>query len=221
MNRETSSSDASGTTPAGASPWRRLLPAPGLALALWVTWLMLAGSASLGQMLLGALLALPLAAWAARLTPAHPGRKHPTGPATGAAVRTLTLLRLGATVARDIVVSNVDVARRVLGPEAAIRSRWVELPLQIRDERGIAALASIITLTPGTLSAEISDDQRRLRVHALHVDDDAAEAAMVADIRARYEAPLRVIVGEVDPAAASAASAASAPGATPPGPTPP
>lgn len=170
---------------------KRLLPAPWLALALWCCWLMLAGSASLGQMLLGAVLALPLAALGAHLA-------EPRGEvaAVPLGARLATLARLAAIVARDIAVSNVDVARRVLGDESAIRSRWVELPLHIRDERGIAALASIITLTPGTLSAEVSADRRRLRVHALHVADDEGEAAMVADIRARYEQPLMALFGE-------------------------
>jgi multicomponent K+:H+ antiporter subunit E len=45
-------------------------------------------------------------------------------------------------------------------------------------------------MTPGTLSAEISDDSRHLLVHAFNVDD---EAALIADIKARYEAPLMQI----------------------------
>ena len=98
-----------------------------------------------------------------------------------------TIVRLGLVVLRDILVSNVDVARRVLGPERAIRSRFVWVPLAIRDPHGIVALAGIITMTPGTLSSELSEDRRFLLVHALHCDD---EAALVADIKARYEAPL-------------------------------
>jgi multicomponent K+:H+ antiporter subunit E len=163
---------------------RALLPAPLLALALWVAWLMLAGSASLGQMLLGAALALPLAAFAASLDPqrTHIGRVG-------------TMLKLGIVVLRDIAVSNIDVARRVFGPESAIHSRWVALALTIQSPPGVAALASIITLTPGTLSAELSADGRTLLMHVLHVDDDAAEAGVLADIRARYEAPLILIFG--------------------------
>lgn len=162
-----------------------LVPAPLLALSLWLAWLMLNASASLGQMLLGAALALPLAAFTARLKGAERARVGQLG----------TLLRLSAVVLRDIAVSNIDVARRVFGPESAIRSRWVALPLAITDPHGVAALASIITLTPGTLSAELSADGRTLHVHVLHVDDDAAEAGVLADIRARYEAPLIAIFG--------------------------
>jgi multicomponent K+:H+ antiporter subunit E len=78
----------------------------------------------------------------------------------------------------------------VLGPEAAIAPRWVWVPLRIRAPHGIVALAGIVTMTPGTLSADLSDDRRCLLVHALHCPDDAAEAQLRADIHARYEAPL-------------------------------
>jgi multicomponent K+:H+ antiporter subunit E len=67
------------------------------------------------------------------------------------------------------------------------------VPLSIRDAHGIAVLASVITMTPGTLSADLSDDRRQLLVHSFDVDDDAAEQALVAEIKARYEAPLIAI----------------------------
>jgi multicomponent K+:H+ antiporter subunit E len=57
----------------------------------------------------------------------------------------------------------------------------------------MVALAGIVTLTPGTLSSEITADRRHLLVHALHCPDGAAEAALVASIRERYEAPLKEI----------------------------
>jgi multicomponent K+:H+ antiporter subunit E len=48
-------------------------------------------------------------------------------------------------------------------------------------------LASVISLTPGTVSADLSDDRKTLLVHGLNVVD---EAAAVAEIKQRYEAPL-------------------------------
>jgi multicomponent K+:H+ antiporter subunit E len=155
---------------------KRLLPAPLISALLFMAWLMLNQSASAGNLLLAALFALVLPWFTERLRPERPKLK-----ARGA------IVRLGLVVLRDIVVSNIDVARRVLGPEAAIRSRFVWVPLAIRDPHGIVALAGIITMTPGTLSSDLSDDRRHLLVHALHCED---EAALVADIKARYEAPL-------------------------------
>ena len=74
-------------------------------------------------------------------------------------------------------------------PEATKRSVDVFLG-DIRDPHGIATLAGIITMTPGTLSADLTEDRRFLLVHALNVAD---EAELVASIKARYDAPLRRI----------------------------
>jgi multicomponent K+:H+ antiporter subunit E len=54
----------------------------------------------------------------------------------------------------------------------------------------MASLASIITMTPGTLSVDLSPDRRHLLVHALHLDDPAA---LIASVKTRYEQPLIAI----------------------------
>lgn len=158
---------------------RRLLPAPLLSLALFVAWLMLNQSASAGQLLLATACALVLPLLTERFRPERPRLSNP-----------LALAALALRVLLDIVRSNLVVARLVLGPESRIRPRFVWLPLTIRDPHGIATLAGIITMTPGTLSADLTDDRRHLLIHAFDVADDAAQAALVADIRSRYETPL-------------------------------
>ena len=55
---------------------------------------------------------------------------------------------------------------------------------------GIVLLAGIITMTPGTLSADLSADRRHLLVHAFNITD---EAELIASIKTRYEAPLMEI----------------------------
>jgi multicomponent K+:H+ antiporter subunit E len=170
-------------TSAGSKLWRTLLPAPGLSVVLCLTWLMLNESLSAGHLLLGAGLALVLP-WFTR------GLRTP-----GACVRSWRTVwckvrHLAVVVLLDIVKSNVDVARLVLGPEDRLQPRFVWLPLAISNPRGIAALASIITLTPGTVSAELSADHRWLLVHALHCPDERAAAALVQVIKTRYEQPL-------------------------------
>ena len=97
---------------------------------------------------------------------------------------------LAQRVLWDIVLSNIEVARRILGPERAITPGFLWLPLDLTNLHGITALASIITLTPGTLSAELSEDRRHLLVHCFNLRD--AEAT-VAAIKQRYEAPLKEI----------------------------
>jgi multicomponent K+:H+ antiporter subunit E len=158
---------------------KRLLPSPLLSAMLFATWLSLNGSLSAGNLLLAALFAIAIPGFTKRYRPEVPRLKS-----------WRTAAGLAWVVLLDIVKSNVDVARRVLGPESDITPGFFWLPLDLRDPHGIVALASIITLTPGTLSAELSDDRRHLLVHAFDLRDTDA---LVADIKARYEAPLREI----------------------------
>jgi multicomponent K+:H+ antiporter subunit E len=160
----------------------RLLPHPLLSLALWAAWLALNNSVAAAHVVLGALLgwAIPLASF--HLIDGPSPRLRRPG----------LMLRLGAVFLYDIVVANIEVARRILGPEAAIRPGFVRVPLDLTDAWAIATLAGIITMTPGTLTADVADDGSYLLVHALHVDD---EGALIATIKSRYEAPLREIFG--------------------------
>lgn len=158
---------------------RRLVRSPGLSLSVFVLWLLLNGAVSVAHVLLGGLLALTLPWFADRLRdrPAH--------------MRRLTLaLRLGAVFAWDIVLSNIEVARRILGPESRIHPGFVWIPLELTNEYGIATLAGMITMTPGTLSADLDDDRKHLLVHCFHIEN---AAQVVADIKRRYEAPLKEI----------------------------
>jgi multicomponent K+:H+ antiporter subunit E len=159
---------------------RKLLPSPLLSLALWAAWLVLNSSVSPGHLVLGALLALAVP-WFTE--PLRPDRIHPHAP--------LVLLKLLLVVLWDVIVSNIDVARRILGPERAIKQAYVWVPLTITSPHGRIALAGIITMTPGTLSAQFSDDGRWLLVHAFNVDD---EPALIASIKQRYERPLLEIL---------------------------
>lgn len=156
-----------------------LLPSPFLSLTILTVWLLLVGELSAGQLLLGALLALVLPWIAQRLRQTRARMRAP-----------LTMLKLAGVVLWDIVVSNIQVARVILGPESAIRPGFVRIPLDIRNPHGIATLAGIITMTPGTVSADLSPDHSHLLVHFLNLDDAQAQ---IDQIKQRYEAPLREI----------------------------
>lgn len=157
---------------------RSLLPHPLASLTIAALWLLLNGFSN-GQLVLAVLLALALP----RLLP-EPAIASPRLAAP------LTAIRLTLVVLHDIVKANIDVALRILGPESRIRPTYVWVPLDIASPQGIAVFASIITMTPGTLSCDVSDDRRWLLVHAFHADDADAVAA---EVKARYEAPLQEI----------------------------
>lgn len=158
---------------------RRWLPSLPLSAAVFALWLLLVADFGVGQLLLAALLALALPLIADRLQPdrAHFGRPG-------------MVVLLTRRVLWDMLLANIEVARRILGPERALTPAFIWLPLELTNIHAITALASIITLTPGTVSAELSQDRRHLLVHCFNlVDADA----LVATIKARYEAPLKEI----------------------------
>lgn len=157
----------------------RLLPSPLQSVMLFAVWLLLNQTLAPGHLVLGALLAVALPIALEPLARPYPRLRRPA-----------TIARLALTVARDVVVSNVEVARRILGPDAALRPGFVTVPLEIADPYAIATLAGIVTMTPGTVSCAVAPDGSALVVHALHlVDPDG----LVADIKSRYEAPLKEI----------------------------
>ena len=93
---------------------------------------------------------------------------------------------LVAIVIWDIIVANVAVARLILfKPTGEMRPIFVDLPLASDDEYVITLLASIITMTPGTLSADLDRERGVLVVHSL--DDGADPEGLIARIKNRYE----------------------------------
>jgi multicomponent K+:H+ antiporter subunit E len=155
---------------------KRLLPHPTVSAATFAAWLLLNATIEPGHIVLATVLALCLPVLLGDLLPDVRVARRPA-----------RALRLVGTLLRDIVLANLQVARRILGPESAIRPSFIWLPLDITHPHGIVALAAMITMTPGTLSADVSADQRWLLLHAFDVAD---EAAVIEDIKQRYEAPL-------------------------------
>lgn len=82
------------------------------------------------------------------------------------------VLRFIVYVIWEIILANLNVAKAVLlTPKERLRPGIVAVPLDIRSDAEITMLANLITLTPGTLSLDVSDDRQCLYVHALDVGD--------------------------------------------------
>ncbi|MDB5869652.1 MAG: multisubunit potassium/proton antiporter, PhaE subunit [Polaromonas sp.] len=159
---------------------KRLLPAPLLSAALFVLWLLLNRTLGRGDVLLALVLALLIPLVTAGLRP-MPVRIRRPGVA----------LRLLLAVAADAARSNIALARLLLRPGSRRHpSGFVRVPLDLRDPNGLAVLAMIVCLTPGTAWAELSLDRATLLLHALEAGD---ACALAAQIKARYEQPLMEI----------------------------
>ena len=146
-----------------------------LFLALVALWLLLNQSLAPGHVLLGAALALGGELAFARLRP----------PAKRVRFRPRALLELLCIVLADIVRSNLAVARIVLGLHRAKRTAgFLSMPLELRDPRGLAVMACIITATPGTSWARYDAARNILTIHVLDLVD---EAAWIRLFKHRYE----------------------------------
>ena len=160
---------------------RKWFSHPALSLLLAAVWLLLQQS-----------LALPQLIWAAVLGLLLPRLIHGfLGPALHLH-RPGLALRFVFVVLWDILVSNLSVARLVLTPWSRPQPAWVRVPLTLRQPGAVSLLASIITMTPGTVSCVIDEEAHEILVHALNCTDPAA---LVAEIKARYEQPLQEIFG--------------------------
>lgn len=154
--------------------WTRLFPHPGLSVMLVVVWLLLLNSLSVGGLVLGIVFGV--------LVPLLTRPFWPNRPEISFG---WPLLEYLGVVMWDIVVANFQVARLILFRRSRdLRSHWLVIPLELRSPEAITTLAGTISLTPGTVSADMSADGRALLVHALDVADEAAE---IARIKQRYE----------------------------------
>lgn len=159
---------------------KRLLPAPLVSVGLFVVWLLLNQSLSIGHLLLALILALALPLALASLRPQQVRVRRPG-----------TIVRLCWTVMVDTTESNIAVLRALLRPGPPRHpSGFVIIPLQLRDPNALAVLAMIVCITPGTSWAELSLDRSRLMLHVLEVAD---EQAIIAHVKTRYERPLMEI----------------------------
>jgi multicomponent K+:H+ antiporter subunit E len=159
-----------------AKPRFRLLPMPLHSLLLLIVWLLLNNTVAPGHLVLGAFLAFVIPLLTSGMQDPQPGFHKP-----------LTIIRYVLMVLGDIVVANFEVARLVIGSAKKLNPAFVAVPLDIEYGLPITILASTVSLTPGTVSAEISEDKKWLYVHVLNLTD---KDELIALIKHRYERPL-------------------------------
>ena len=159
---------------------RRLLPHPLLTFLLTFAWLLLVNSYSLNSLLFGFLLGIVIPFITRPFWPDRPSLRNP-----------VMMIEYMLVVLYDIVVANIVVARLILFKRNSdLHPAWVSIPLELRTPEAITVLAATITLTPGTVSADMSDHGHCLLVHCL----DAPDPEAVRDeIKHRYERRLMEI----------------------------
>ncbi len=85
--------------------------------------------------------------------------------------KTVLGLRLTVSFIKELIKSNIAVLRVVISPRLRVRSGVIAVPTELTDDVALTMLANMITLTPGTLTLDISPDRRHLFVHTLNLDN--------------------------------------------------
>ena len=159
---------------------RRLFPHPVLSLLLVLTWFLLVNKLAIGSLVMALILAtlIPLAT-------------HAYWPHKPRLNSLPLLVAYIALVVWDVIIANIQVAKIVLFmPRDRIRSRFIAVPITLKSPEAIALLAGTITMTPGTVTADMNGDASVLLVHSLHAPDPDA---IRTEITTRYEARLKRI----------------------------
>ncbi|MGB3278589.1 MAG: Na+/H+ antiporter subunit E [Pseudorhodobacter sp.] len=156
---------------------RKLFPHPYLTLLLVITWMLLVNHLKLGSLIFAVMLGTIIPIITAPYWPDRPILRNP-----------IAIIGYVLIVMYDIVKSNVIVAGIVLfKPVSQLQPAWVAVPLDLHTPEAITVLAGTITMTPGTVTADMSGDGKTLLVHCLHAPDPDE---VRDDIKARYEARL-------------------------------
>lgn len=156
---------------------RKLFPHPYLTLLLIITWMLLVNQLKLGSLVLAVILGTIIPIITAPYWPDRAILRNP-----------MAILGYVVIVLYDIVKSNFIVAGIVLfRPNGKLQSTWITVPLDLRTPEAITVLAGTITMTPGTVTADMSGDGKVLLVHCLHAPDPDA---VRDEIKSRYEARL-------------------------------
>ena len=153
---------------------KRWLPFPLLSALLLAMWLLLNRTLALGDVLLGTLLALGAGLAFSALQPPQVRLRRPYAAAA-----------LATVVLADIVRSNIAVARIILNPGTRRQtSEFVTIPLELSSPTGLAALACILTATPGTAWARFDSSRGTVTIHVLDLVD---ENTWISTVKNRYE----------------------------------
>ncbi len=153
---------------------RWLLPHPLLTILLAIIWILLQNKFSAGMFVFGIILGIIIPRATAIWWPDRP-----------VGFRIFKMIPYCIIVVWDIIIANIQVAWIVITvPNKKLKPAWIVVPLDLIQPEAITILAGTITLTPGTVSADLSDEGRSLLVHVLHTHDPDA---IRDEIKTRYE----------------------------------
>ena len=158
----------------------RIFPHPLLSLLLVLVWQLLANQVSTNSLLFGLFLGIVIPIITGPYWPDRPRLRNP-----------LMIAEYIVVVLYDIVRANIVVAYLILFKRSEdLQPAWICVPLDLRTPEAITVLAGTITMTPGTVSSDLSSEGHSLLVHCLNAPDPEE---VRDEIKQRYERRLKEI----------------------------
>ncbi len=90
----------------------------------------------------------------------------------------------------ELLMANLTVLAKVFSPKLNIKPGIIKVPVEVEGPFWITTLANMITLTPGTLTVEVSPDNKYFYVHCLNIDN---EDSIVSDIKGTFEKKIQEV----------------------------
>jgi len=153
----------------------------GLHLGMAVLWAMATGSLTFASLVMGVIVG--------------GGVLHLLGPVLGDpryGIRFYRAISLAFFFLRELFASGIRVAVDVLRPSLDLTPAVIAVPLDLRHEAAIVLLANMVSLTPGTLSIDLSEDNSCLYVHTMYgADPVATRQAIKRDFERRIQEVFR------------------------------
>lgn len=105
-------------------------------------------------------------------------------------IRAYNILKLILIFLRELIHSNIEIVKLVYQREPDFEPGIFAYPTELTSNWEITLLANLITLTPGSLSVAISEDQKTIFVHAMNIEDQEEE---IRSIKETFEKAIREV----------------------------
>ena len=129
-------------------------------LILAVVWAALSGGFSLANLLVGFIVGY-ITLWV----------MEPLFPASRYCHKLLGLVKLALFFIWELLISSIKVAWSVITPLKYSKPGIISVPLDVKSDTEITVLGNLISLTPGSLTLDVSEDRQHLVVHAMFIED--------------------------------------------------
>ncbi len=105
-------------------------------------------------------------------------------------VRFIRLILFILYYLKELVLSSLYVAWDIITPKDLMRPGFVEVPIDLKNETAIIALANLISMTPGSLTVDMTPDKKKIYIHAMYLYD---KELFIKKIKGELENKIRLI----------------------------